>query len=104
MTSFIDGPAAGESLPLKRTPRLLRVTQNGPIFDALDQLEDEPDETELIYVYQLVAAPQGWVTTATGRYPIAEYRFIDPPPGDGLVRRTHAWRGWTTRFDKTLPA
>jgi hypothetical protein len=104
MTTFIDGPARGEALPLKRSPRLLRVTQNGPVFDALDQLEDEPAETELIYVYVLAAPVQAWVTTTAGRFPVAEYRFIDPPPGDGLVRQTHAWRGWTTRYARANPA
>lgn len=103
MTSFLDGPAQGETLPLTRTPRLLRVTQNGPVFDALDQLADEPAETELIYVYELVEPPSVWVTTANGRHPVAQYRFITPPPGDGLVRLTHAWRGWTTRYHQANP-
>lgn len=100
MTTFLDGPAQGETLQLKRSPRFLRVTQNGPVFDALDQLDDEPEETEIIYVYEIVEPPRGYVTTTTGIYPIAQYRFITPPPGDGLVRRTHAWRGWTTRQAK----
>ena len=100
MTTFLDGPAQGEILHLKRAPRFLRVTQNGPVFDALDQLEDEPEETELIYVYEITGPVTGIVTTTTGTFPIAQYRFITPPPGDGLVRRTHAWRGWTTRRAK----
>jgi hypothetical protein len=97
MTTFIDGPAKGEVLYLKRAPRFLRVTQNGITFDGLDQLADEPQETELIHVYQITGPIAGIVTTTRGVFPVAQYRFFQPPPPDSHVRQNHAWRGWTTR-------
>jgi hypothetical protein len=97
MTTFIDGPAQGEVLRLKRAPLFLRVVQNGCAFDGLDQIEDEPAATEIIYVYQLCERPAGHVTTTGGTYPIARYRYFDPQPADSLVRENHSWKGWTQR-------
>ena len=97
MTTFLDGPAQGEALQLKRTPVYLRVVQNGPVFDALDQLGDEPEETELIYVYQITGPVQAWTLTPQGRIPVATYRHVQPQPHDQQVRLTHCWRAWTER-------
>lgn len=89
MTTFQDGPAQGEKLTLSRTPRLLRVTQNGPCFRALADLADEPEETELIYVYILAETSRSAAT----------YQLFTPQPPDGLIRLTHSWRGWANRND-----
>ena len=83
MHTFLDGPAAGEDLPLTRTPLYLRVTQNGPCFRTLEDFTAEPDYTELIYVYLRVS-----------RNP-ATYQLLDPQPKENRINQTHAWRGWT---------
>jgi hypothetical protein len=93
LPTFLDGPAAGEPLPLTRAPKLLRVTQNGPCFRSLEHINAEPEETELIYVYQIT-------TPATENHNRANhsiYRYLQPQPADGLIRLTHAWRGWVGR-------
>lgn len=46
MTTFIDGPAKGQTLMLRRNPVYLIVTEENGKFDALDQLEDAPKPTE----------------------------------------------------------
>lgn len=53
MITFLDGPAANQTLMLKRIPKLLRVVleKTGGI-DALDQLEDVPNDDETIVVYR----------------------------------------------------
>lgn len=102
MTTFQDGPAAGQTLQLQRAPIYLRVTEEGGTFDALDQLHDEPKPTERLYCYVLAEVPghchvlrsprhlSGWQT-------IAKYRFVDPQPTDDQMRATPAWRDWTNQ-------
>lgn len=87
MIPTFDGPAAGEHLPIERAPRYLRVTQNGITFRALDQLDDEPEETEIIYVYHLTGSRSG----------IPRYTYLPNQPADPLVRKDYEWRGWVTR-------
>ena len=53
MTTFIDGPAKGQHLALKRAPRFLRVVVADGKWDALDQIEDEPRPGELVYAYEV---------------------------------------------------
>lgn len=89
MPHFLDGPAAGETLPLTRTPRMLRVCQNGPCFRALDALNDDTEPTELIYVYQRTG----------GRLPVsaATYQLLTPQPFDNQIRETEDWREWNAK-------
>ena len=49
MTRFLDGPAAGVLLALRRAPLYLRVVYHAKReepWDALDQLADVPGEHE----------------------------------------------------------
>ncbi len=89
--TFVGGPATGEPFVLTRAPRFLRVTQNGPCFRVLDQPGDEPEETELIYVYRL----SGRVTECPRKAARSTYQFLTEQPKDGRVRTTWAWRGWS---------
>lgn len=105
MTQFIDGPAAGETLFLKRAPEFLRAVRNARgEWDALDQLGDTPASDETIVVYQL-DGPTGWCHINRGRhgsgmFVTAQYRVLDPQPADDEVRSTTAWRTWAQdRFD-----
>lgn len=104
MTKFLDGPARGQILALKRAPFFLRVSQKprpvqfGKEWDALDQLEDEPWPEETLFVYEL-AAFTGMAhvrrTGGGGWYPIAEYRICPVQPADSEMRTTAAWHAWT---------
>ena len=104
---FLDGPAAGRSLGLRRVPLFLRVTidrRSGRV-DALDQLDDVPMPGEAVHVYQgdretLMALPQDWiicVRTADGMGRAAtgsgDYRHRPDVDGEQL-RDTGAWRAW----------
>lgn len=98
---FIDGPAAGRFLRLRRAPLLLRVTQSREgEFDALDQPDDFANEDETLHVYVLTGAPQfvhikacrksqsGWYATAT--YQLLK---LEQPP-QHVLRTNSLWRGW----------
>lgn len=102
MITFLDGPAAGVSLMLRRAPKLLRATcaRNGK-WDALDQLVDEPTASEAIHVYALASDVRsfhllirGKGKKAGGFYVTAEYRHVAEQPADEHVRTTEAWRAW----------
>jgi hypothetical protein len=54
MTTFLDGPAKGQCLSLRRSPELLRVVELNGKWDALDQPEDEPKPGEKVHIYRLV--------------------------------------------------
>jgi len=98
MTSFIDGPAKGQHLMLKRAARFIRVVDEVGKWDALDQPEDTPKATEKIYAYQVHGDVRAChINRGGGRggfYPIAEYRFIVDQPDDATMRDADRWRAW----------
>jgi hypothetical protein len=106
VTRFLDGPAAGTTLYLKRAPVYLRAVQGpaGPThagdWDALDQLEDEPRSSERIVVYRLEGEPTFCHINRGGRgsgfYRGGAYRVVEPQPTDLEVRSTAAWRAWVS--------
>ena len=51
--SCYGGPADGVTFTLARLPKILRVTRNAEKFDALDLLDDEPYEDEIVCVYRM---------------------------------------------------
>lgn len=102
MSTFLDGPARGRNLTLRRAPIFLRVVfAPGGAVDALDQLDDEPREDEAIVVYRRVSTPtvmfiDTWQAdgTLTGRrYESADYRLV-PTDDNETVRDRDAWRAW----------
>lgn len=104
MTTFLDGPAAGVALTIRRTPRLLRVVRSWTgRWDALDQLGDEPKPWEEITVYRLVGVT-GIACRRSGRgrgcFPMATYRVVEPQPAADQVRDTAAWREWALKEDR----
>lgn len=105
MVSFLDGPAAGVTLMLRRAPIYLRVTFNpaGKV-DALDQLDDEPKPDEIVHVYRKVPGTSGKVHVRPGGcYEMGDYRHVADAVGDEL-RDTAAWRSWVARVaDPRLP-
>jgi hypothetical protein len=109
MTAFIDGPAKGQHLSLRRAPVFLRVVkedlQSGK-WDALDQLSDEPSAGEKLFAY-VVSGEVGWCHLNRGRggsgfYPIASYKFIEPQPSDAEMRTTAAWHSWCVKNDPRI--
>lgn len=97
MTRFQDGPAAGQTLMLKRAPIFLRVTECKSKWDALDQPGDGPRLDEKLYAYTLVAKPGAAFIDGPkirGCYPISDYRYFVPQPMDDLMRDNDLWQYW----------
>lgn len=102
MFRFLDGPAAGATLNLQRAPLFLRVVidANGKI-DALDQLTDEPTETEAIHVYRQVAGSvSSGIACSRDRgggcrpFVSADYRVHETQPIDMQARDQRLWTEW----------
>jgi len=89
MIHLIDGPEAGITLPVTRAPRFLRIVHNGAHIAALDQLDQEPEETEIIYIYQRLGP-----LPADKQNPTAEYRFYPVQPPDRRARHPYGWEAW----------
>jgi hypothetical protein len=113
MITFLDGPAAGTTLQLRRLPKLLRVVIDGTDVDALDQLEDKPKARESVYVYvrrddmpiSKYHLYCGSSSKRSGWYYTASYSFLAEQPQDADMRTTAAWQKWAdSQFEaiKTL--
>jgi hypothetical protein len=104
MTEFLDGPAAGQTLMLKRAPKYLRAVQAATgDWDALDQLIDTPRAGERVVAYRMVEGPfrahicaRGRNRSASGWYEGGRYRVCDSQPTDEQLRETAAWRAWVS--------
>lgn len=96
MTKFLDGPAGGKSIDLRRCPHFLRVViSEAGELDALDQLSDEPRADEKVYVYEIEPGSWGEVYVRPGgRFEHGRYRHLAHADGEA-VRETEAWRKWT---------
>lgn len=106
MIRFLDGPAEGRDLMLRRAPHFLRVTtarRRGEVkVDALDQPDDEPTATETVHVYVVDPSTRSGYflcgtrpRSASGRYASADYRHL-PVDADvqQRIRDRDAWRRW----------
>lgn len=101
--AFIDGPAAGRTLDLRRAPHFLRVvTAEDGTVDALDQPTDEPAAGETIHVYVAEAGSfstvyvcvRGRNAGAGGRYESARYRHLAGLENTVGFADRDAWVGW----------
>jgi hypothetical protein len=102
MIKFVNGPAKGQHLLLKRAPEMLRVTYENGVWDALDQPHDTPKPGEKIYAYKNARTIGGMChiyrgKNGSGFYAIAQYVFFEPQPTDDQMR--NGWENWV----KTLP-
>ena len=103
MTRFLDGPAQGETLMLRRAPILLRVTRD-PMgnFDGLDQLEHTPEANETLFAYRRQGKPSICHIQKGGKsgrreggwYEYAEYKLEPEQPSDAVMRDNAAWQKW----------
>ena len=112
MTRFLDGPAKSAILHLQRSPVMLRVVMKvvdqKPVFDALDQLGDLPEVGEKVYVYRLKSS-DGFAHV-DGRdkngkrfartYAICSYEYFAPQPSQDLLRDTKRWQEWCVELQK----
>lgn len=107
MTRFLDGPAAGTVLALKRAPLFLRAVRAvGAEWDALDQRKDRPEPDEAITLYRR-AGDVHTVHVNMGRkgsgfYALAEYRVVEPQPDDATLRDQARFEAWAFEHAKDL--
>ncbi len=105
MTRFLDGPAAGQLLMLKRAPVFLRVVQDrGGKWDALDQLSDTPQPGETVTIYRKVFGSGGSAFVdgrdlKTGKrwgglFQSGDYRVVAEQPAAEVTRDTAKWQEW----------
>lgn len=102
MTRFVSGPATGIVLDLRRSPLFLRVVQSPDgSWDALDQPDDSPGDTESITVYHRTEKP-AWIHVyfsdggvRKGRWIVSvRYEVHEVQPADGVLRDRTAWRSF----------
>lgn len=100
MTTFIDGPAKGQHLMLRRKVRFLRVVVDSRSgnWDALDMLADHAEPTDTIYAYE--AQGNGGMChinrgkNGSGFFSIQDYKFIPDQPSDEDMRDNDRWSKW----------
>jgi hypothetical protein len=106
MTKFINGPADGVTLMLRRASLLLRVVYSDTKdeFDALDWITDSPQWHEGVYVYRRIGEPMVMMIDycdRRGRHgqrvASAEYEFLPAQPAEQYLRRPDAWQSWCRR-------
>lgn len=101
MTTFQDGPASEQRLMLKRAPVYLRAARaRDGTWDALDQLQDEPEGDETMYAYVLVDRPGRChllrsPRNLSGWYTIARYKLVEPQPPQEIMQDNARWAEWT---------
>lgn len=110
MSRFLDGPAEGVEIVARRAPMYLRVVQDQVTlkWDVLDQPDDTPSPSELVFVYRRVESTFGAVQ-ACGRgngggcreYQHADYRHVEVE-GEQF-RDTGAWRHWALSQPEARP-
>lgn len=102
-------PQFRTTLFLGRTPRFLRFTRTGEgdhLWDALDQLEDEPHEGERLIAGVLVHRGAMHVSYAEkGRrkgtwWRTAEYEIVSPQPEQETMLHRDRWREWCLQQPK----
>lgn len=104
MTTFLDGPAKGQTLMLRSAPEYLRVTCDNrnllpECWDALDQLLDRPEPHESLSVYQRVghsSLVHIRASKGSGFFRLAQYRLLDrvPCPPEDVLRDNQQWADW----------
>lgn len=97
-STVLDGPAAGVGFSLRRAPtylRLVRDRESGK-WDALDQPEDEPRDTEDVFAYRIEPGTWSFVFVRPGgRYEYGRYRHLPEAPAE-VLRSRPLWLTWAT--------
>lgn len=81
-------------------------------WDGLDQPDDAPKPTEVVHVY-IMAEWKGMVhlnargaggKAIRGFWPMADYAFLEPQPGDIHTRDNAAWAAWCDANEESIKA
>lgn len=104
MIKFIDGPARGIELNLRRAPKYLRVViDDSGIVDALDQKQDVAKPNEKIFAYVMTLQGATRFRCGTKRGCIvevdAQYRYCNKQPSDKIARNLKSWEIWVEQME-----
>lgn len=109
MIRFLDGPAAGVELQLRRAPLILRVVFNSRTkeWDALDQEHDRAKPHEQIFLYRGSSRPTPMLIRCSrpsrgGLYWTAEYRLWPAQPTDLELRDENEFNRWVLHNKEKL--
>ena len=104
MTTFLDGPAAGQHLLLRRAVYYIRAERSAAgKWDALDQPTDTPSADEDVFAYR---AKKGTVRACHinsrgkggertgGFFKGADYELVEPQPSEAQMRSNSLWAAW----------
>lgn len=100
MTTFLGGPAAGQTLLLRYCPEFLRVVEKRGQLDALDAPFDQSAIDEKITVYRLVEEKGNIHICQRGRgqqsgwFRLAEYVVLLEQPPEETLRSARLWDAW----------
>lgn len=99
MTTFIDGPAKGQTLLLKNAPTYMRVVQNAAgKWDALDAPGDTPAVDETCHAYfRHEFRGSCHINRGGGRggfYAMADYRILGTQPAQEVMKSQKGWEDW----------
>lgn len=107
----LDFPTFKGALTLKRAPKFLRFTCDGPLskgtWDALDQLDDVAKPTEQIFAAKLIRTSKVHIDRVVKRKKVgewitmADYELISDGPPESVLRDNQAWRNWC--LDRNRP-
>lgn len=112
MTTFLDGPAQGQHLSLRRSPLYLRVVCDAAgHWDALDQIDDTPAPGETIHAYRRAGAATVCHLLIRGNrdgrrsgwYSSAQYLHLREQPSATELRDTALWQAWCRRHATSQP-
>lgn len=102
MTKFLDGPAEGALLTIRRCPLYLRAVQGTDgKWDALDQLDDVAAPGETLVAYRRVGEAGVCLVDWTeggrrrgGSFATGEYRVVEGQPDQKVMADNTLWRQW----------
>jgi hypothetical protein len=108
MTTFIDGPAKEQCLMLRRSPVLMRVTEEilpesgKHKWDALNELTDRPLPHERLYAYTMAEfRGSAFIVSSKfhGRVNLVSYKLTKTQPTDAEMRDEMLWHNWCVAND-----
>ena len=106
MTTFTNGPAAGQTLMLQQAPLFLRVVCDStgllPKWDALDHPYDKPEPRETLTAYRRVGDPTWMHVKAQKRSGVfhgGKYELLDPQPDEAVMRDNRQWATWVEEHE-----
>ncbi len=86
--TFQGGPEDGLVLRISRVPKFLRIIHNGGHIAALDQLHQDPEETDIVYAYRRITGKhRPGIMRAT-------YTWHLPQPRMSRIAHPYGWQAW----------